>query len=395
MPPILSVVVATRNRPNYANELVKDVLSFSDDRVEVVIADNSDDDTLSRLLKPLLPDSRLKFRYDPSPKSAIQNFNDALSLATGVFVCLLGDDDGLHSQSVLAIEWAQSVGIDCLIGSVAHEYIWPAPGQQEGGGGRLTFPAFSGASERLNCKGSISDLLRRGGTAYLELKMPRLYHGFVRRAVLEDLKESRGYYVEGLSPDIYAAVTLSQLAPKVVAVDYPLTIPGVCAISGTATEGKRPPRVVNIKDAPHLRLREGYKFSEKVPPLYSVDAIWADSACLALKDLALEGFMERLDVFTLSAYMLRRQPALLEQLLPWLVHTGKSRCRLFALLAIMGKYCTYPLATDFSRLTFRIARAVGLQKHSITPNLATLASARRQLESTVVDLKQAIAAWRF
>lgn len=382
--PLLSILVATRDRQRYAFELIKDVLSWADHRVELVVEDNSQDDSLATLLLPYLNDNRLLYRYNPNSISSIDNFNNVIAAASGRYVCLIGDDDGMHSTAVDAVEWAEREDLDCLQGSVAHEYIWPsATGSTAVRSGALTFPTFRGGVTLRAGPIDLSPLLARGGTQYLDLGLPRLYHGFVRRSLLVGIHRDRGYYLGGLSPDIYAAVSLSQLVCKSAEVDYPLTIPGVCQHSTTATEGKSRGYSTSVRDAPHFRSREWYRFREELPPFYCVDAIWADSACAALDDLGLSHLREQLDVFRLSTYIARHQPRLMGALLDWLVEARHSPSRLSGQARLLRAYFGPPLATDARRAARRLARLAGFGGMRMALGLASIREARLAVEDAV------------
>ena len=386
--PLLSILVATRNRQPFAFALVKDVLSWADDRVELVVEDNSESASLAEQLAPYGGDARLRYRYNPGAISSIDNFNNVIAASSGRFVCLIGDDDGMNSKVIEAVEWAEQEDIDCLQGSVAHEYIWPASGSQTAGStGSLTFPAFSGASSSRTGPIDLTPLLDRGGTQYLELCLPRLYHGIVRRSLLAGMQLDRGYFLGGLSPDIYAAVSLSQLARKTVTVDFPMTIPGVCPSSTTATEGKTRAYSTDIRDAPHFRSREWYRFRETLPPFYCVDAIWADSGCAALDDLGRPDLCNRLNVFRLAAYIARHQPRLKDALLDWLVANGHASSRLAAQAQVLRAYIGPPLAADARRVMRKLARLSGKSPMTKLQGLASITDARLALEASVRPLR--------
>jgi glycosyltransferase involved in cell wall biosynthesis len=392
--PLLSVLVATRNRQPYAFALIKDILSWADERVEVVISDNSEEAILSGWLAELMPDSRIKYQYSPRQMSAIDNFNRVVDAASGNFVCLIGDDDGLHPASIDAIAWADNLSIDCLMGSVEHEYIWPRRNnpaladvlKSDGHNGILTMPSFTGRMRTQRGPLDLRGLLNRGCTQYHDLAYPRLYHGFVRRSVLEKMRHSGGPVLGGLSPDIYAAVFLSQLTGLTVSLDYPLTIPGVSPASGTAIEGKSKEYSLNIREAPHFRAREWYTFNAKLPPFYCVDSIWADSACLALENMTLGDLCSDLKIFRLSAYIIRHQPLLREPLLRWLVEQGHARTRVGALGLTALAYIGPPFASDLRRVARKILRTVGLGGGKLLKDLPTITDARLTITAHVSRL---------
>ena len=49
--PLLSILIPTKDRINYAFNSVKHVLSINDERLEVIVQDNSSSKELERLLK--------------------------------------------------------------------------------------------------------------------------------------------------------------------------------------------------------------------------------------------------------------------------------------------------------------------------------------------------------
>lgn len=89
--PLLSIVIATKNRQKYALSAVESILSIEDGRIEVIIQDNSDDENLSTMLQQYKSDPRLVYRYTPPPFSSIDNFNAAVELSSGEYICLIGD----------------------------------------------------------------------------------------------------------------------------------------------------------------------------------------------------------------------------------------------------------------------------------------------------------------
>lgn len=393
--PLLSVLVATRNRQPYAFALIKDILSWADDRVEVVVSDNSENADLAGWVAALQPDARLKYRYNSGPMSSIDNFNQVVDAASGRFVCLIGDDDGLLAAAVDAVAWADQASIDCLHGSVGHEYIWPSRpatvgsevGETTGRNGSLSMPAFTGRMRTQCGPLDLQPLLHRGCTQYLDLGYPRLYHGFVRRSILEKMRQEGGPVLGGLSPDIYAAVSLSQLARLTVSIDYPLTIPGVCSVSTTATEGKAKGYSTNIREAPHFRSREWYTFNASLPPFYCVDAIWADSACAALQDLGLGHRCSALNTFRLAAYIVRHQPLLKEGVLSWLVEQGHVATRGVALARTAMAYAGPPLAADVRRASRKLLRTVGVGRgERLLQALPTITDARQAITARVIRL---------
>src|SRR5687768_16149867 len=101
--PVLSVVVPTHNRANYAVSCIEAVLGLNDSGLQLVVTDTSSDQRLYGMLHSenahLLRDPRLKYRKIDEPSSLTKNHNDALALADGEYVCVIGDDDCITSAA--------------------------------------------------------------------------------------------------------------------------------------------------------------------------------------------------------------------------------------------------------------------------------------------------------
>jgi hypothetical protein len=379
--PLVSILVATRNRQFYANELVKDILSWADARLEIIVEDNSDSEGLCSLLGGVLANGQLKYRYNGQAISSIDNFNNTVAQSTGEYVCMVGDDDGVNQAIVEVAGWAREQNVDCVTGSIRQEYIWPSTDSRGvTRPGTLTYPAYTGTyayPDSLLCR---RGLLRRGGTRYLELPFPRLYHGLVRRSLLEDARAKTGYYLGGLSPDIYSAVVLNFLSRKTVFIDYPLTIPGVCSASTTATEGKNAAQSKNIRDAPHFRSRQWYQFSDRIPPVYCVDSIWADSALAAMKDMEMTADLAAINIDTLSAYIFRSYPVLRSEIYKWYKDQSRSKSDSFTTRKMVSAYLGAPLRSDLTRIGNKLGKHLHRGQMHMNRDVLNIGNARQYLE---------------
>ena len=391
--PLISILVATRNRQRYAAALIADILSWADSRLEIIVEDNSDDQNLRKLIETELRSGLLHYRHNGEAISSMDNFNNTVAQSNGEFVCMVGDDDGLNPTIVEVAAWAKENDIDCVTGNVRQEYIWPS---KDAKGvsipGTLTHPTYSGQFDYADPAVCRRGLAARGGTRYLELPFPRLYHGLVRRSLLESAKAKTGYYLGGLSPDIYSAVVLNQLSRKTVFIDYPLSIPGVCPASTTATEGKEAAQSTNVRDAPHFRSRQWYQFSPNIPPVYCVDAIWADSAVAAMVDMGLVKDIAALDIDSLCAYIFRSYPGLRSTIFNWHQSQSPSKNASYTARKILVGYFGAPLKTDLTRLRNKLVKHLIRGQMQMISDVPDISAARRHLEQYLCDSKLGIGA---
>jgi len=305
--PVLSVVIPTRNRVPYAISTIQSILEIPDPRLELVVQDNSDSRDLEFYVHENIKDNRFRYRYTPPPFSSIDNFNAALEMTTGEYLCLIGDDDGVNPEIIEAAAWAKANDIDALTSRNICNYLWrntgiPSTLFTKVEGGQLSITEFSGKIFEVDVRCEVTKLIRNGGLYYLSFHLPKLYHGLVRRRCLDDIHEIIGAYFGGLSPDIFAVLAIACVANRVVVLDYPLTIPGACKVSSSVVEGQKKKHSKRLEDAPQFRDRGEYHWCELVPRVFSPETIWVDSGIAALRAMGRNDLVQELNLPKLAAY---------------------------------------------------------------------------------------------
>ena len=290
MSPNISICIATKNRSRYAACAIHSILSIDRNDFEIILQDNSDNSNELPLLLDGISDTRLRYYYTPPPLSSIDNFRLTIKRSRGKYLCLIGDDDTILPDLFIALDFAIKYDIDCIIGNLSLNYRWPGTGIKktlftDTSVGGLTINSSGCKVKSVDQSSSLRMLMRNGATNYLKFDMPKFYHGLIKRDSFEKIKAITGNYIGGLSPDIYTATALSLVVDKVIKVDYPLTMPGVCAESTSVTEGNFKSVGYSFSGAPHLRERGAYSRSELVPDVYCLETIWADSCMAALRDM--------------------------------------------------------------------------------------------------------------
>lgn len=281
--PLLSIVIATRNRIPYAISAIKSILEIPDPRLELVVQDNSDSLDLKSYVHKNIKDNRFSYRYTPPPFSSIDNFNAAMEMATGEYVCLIGDDDGICPQIFEVVCWAKKNNIESISPKTFCEYIWP----NSFGNNKdsiLIVPKATGQIIGCDPAKQLTVFFKQGALDYLWIGFPKIYHGIVKKECLERIKSKTGFYFGGLSPDIYAAIALACIVNRHIIIDFPLTIAGACNQS-TTIDSKKGKHSGNLRSAPHFRDRGNYIWDNLIPKVYSIETIWAESALKALADM--------------------------------------------------------------------------------------------------------------
>ena len=138
----------------------------------------------------------------------------------------------------------------------------------------------AGQMRRINVKREYRRLLRTGAVS-LE-HMPQLYHGVVRRSILDQVYAACGTYFPGPSPDMAISVALSQFVKKHVRFNVPLISSGASPKS-SAGLGARHMHKGELKSVSFLPKDIEEKWDERIPRVWTGPTIYAQSTFEALK----------------------------------------------------------------------------------------------------------------
>lgn len=278
MTPLLTVVMPTHNRSQYAKFSISSVLAVKNPDLQLVVHDTSDTDELEKFVMTTIHDDRLKYIHHPQRLSMTENHNAAMDAADGEYVCLIGDDDTIMPEAMEAVAWAASQEIDALSPLVVANYAWPDFRSRFFGMGhaaRVYIRKQFGSARR--CDAGHSLRLALQGAAQGTEKLPKVYHGFVRRRIMEMLRERSGAYFHGSSPDVSGAVGVAMMLPFFVEVDYPLTLPGASGRSNTGRSAVNTHKGALSNDAQTAEFA-ARGWPAEVPRFFSVETVWAHAA---------------------------------------------------------------------------------------------------------------------
>lgn len=292
--PLLSIAIPTHNRSQYAIHSIKSILRLNDDRIELVVSDTSSDQKLSRLLASELAPSKVRFLYlTPEDKLDMTgNHNFAIKACTGEFVCLIGDDDIVSIDAIHAADWAIRNNIEVIAPNVIANYVWPDFRSRFFGSShssRLYISKRKPKSSLIQSSAALSNALKNAcqGTDGL----PKIYHGIVRRTLLERIRTISGNYFHGSSPDVSGAIGLALVSTNFLIVDYPLTIPGASGGSNTGRSALNLHKG-KLSDESQTSAFEKLGWSPGVPKFFSVETVWAHAALESIGKLRKEKSQE-------------------------------------------------------------------------------------------------------
>jgi glycosyltransferase involved in cell wall biosynthesis len=121
-----SVLLPTRNGGPYLENCIRSILEQDYSDLELVISDNANTDHTAEIIRRFSGDSRVKALRLDAPVSVTKNWNNALSVAQGDYILMMGDDDYLlpgyfARMEQLLDKYAQP---DCVVYN-AYSYVAP------------------------------------------------------------------------------------------------------------------------------------------------------------------------------------------------------------------------------------------------------------------------------
>jgi hypothetical protein len=286
MKPLVSIVIPTKDRSQYAVSTIQACLSIGEN-IQVVVADSSRDDRLPNSLNALGVLEKVTYvKTDPN-FSVVDNFNSAIVLALGDYVTCIGDDDFVTSGVTAVAEYARNNQIDCVNFTFPVTYWWPDFIHRRRGtidAATLCIEKYTGRIQSIEPTHELHRAARLLGSG--PQKMPRIYAGLVSRRLLDSICAKYGQIFGGVSPDVYSSTLLARECQKPVVLDFPIVVPGISggSTSGTSSNGKH---VGTLRENSHIAPFKNLVWDERIPEFYSVPTVWSFSMLKALEKAGL------------------------------------------------------------------------------------------------------------
>lgn len=301
-PPLLSIVIPTKNRVDYVRYSISNCLDIDSGFLEVVLYDNSDDESTSEWVENNVADYRLRYFRDNEQLSMTENYERALSQATGEYIAIIGDDDGVTPEIITVTEWMKVNNCDCLFTSNPAHFVWPDLKINSLGPlspGALSIREYSGVFRYVNPSSEMLKCTIDAGQEFHDL--PRGYYGIANRSVYMKIKSSTGFYFNGLSPDMAAALALAQFSSRVLYLDYPVFLPGSSAKSNAGLSGLNKHRGL-LSEQQHIPRKSIETWSDLIPKFYSVQTVWGAAALETMVALKRNDLIEKFNYGKLYAF---------------------------------------------------------------------------------------------
>lgn len=275
---LLSIVIATHNRSKYAISCIESLLSVASEEIQVVVHDTSNDACELAVWAESQKNQRLLYVHWAERLSMTENHEKALKLATGEYICLIGDDDTVSSYIVEVAVFAKLHGIKMITPKVKASYYWPDFRTKNYGAahaGCIYLGDFDFSLEKYDLE-KMLDIAKAGAFQGTD-GMPKLYHGLVSKAALDVITARNGTLLYGTSPDMSAAVSLCLEGGEYYLLDFPFTMPGGGgnSNSGRSATGKHKG---GLEKDPHLTPFKNLNWPKIIPHFFSVETVWGHAA---------------------------------------------------------------------------------------------------------------------
>jgi len=300
---LLSIVIPTKNRYTTLFKVVDSILDFQDEEIEIVIQDNSsnNEDAIDFLNKRSLFNN-LKYFYESTSLSVIENSNKAVLNSSGDFVCFIGDDDGVMPYIVNVVRWMKKNSISIVKGNKPI-YYWPnqkANYFDTNANGKFRIRPLKYDIQIKKSSEALKNTLDIGGTDTKYL--PCLYHGIVSREKLDIIYNKTGSFFPGPSPDMANSIALMKVTDTFYYLDFPIAITGKSTLS-TGGAGILHKHISKIEDVKHLPKETAEEWSPKIPKYWTGPTIWAESVIKALMSFNDEVSVRKLNYTYLYAFI--------------------------------------------------------------------------------------------
>lgn len=223
-----SIIIPTKNRQYTALHAIKSCTLSRYDKIEIVVTDCSDDDSLRSQTKNL-SDVRIKYFYHSDNLSMKENWEFGVSQATGDYIGIIGDDDALMPDGLVLASELLKLDPAPVLSCYGPSYKWPDYPLLN----RQNFISLKLPTTVIKEKKPIVRLLKYYNFEHSSGTGPGIYHGLVSKKFLQMLKAKRGAFFVDPVPDFDSGYCTLLYADHYLRTTYPIFVSGHCGASNS------------------------------------------------------------------------------------------------------------------------------------------------------------------
>lgn len=370
----LSILVPTINRYPYLKELIYLINSFNSLEIELVIQDNSTDNSEFLSYLDNKKHSWINYSYSSGYLTSVENFDKAVKNSKGEYLCFIGDDDGVVRNIITYVHWMKKHNIDALRGGRS-DYYWPETGIN---GGFLYNDTISKKVQILKPITELNYMFNNGCRGLS--KIPLLYTGIVKKTILEEIYKIGGTYFPGASGDIANGVALCFLVEKYAYIENPIVISGTSKNTGGGVH-KTKKRRLQLTDVSFISKTTVADWEKSIPPIWHGLLVWPESAIKALRYMSKESYIDKLNLnLSLAAFAVKNKSYFN---LAYRFAKSKSKF-IFYFLFIIVKYVFTGILDKVVRFKTQHKKCIGGDIHK---NVKNIFDAENILYQKIGDIK--------
>mgnify|MGYP001094706621 CR=1 FL=1 len=220
-----SILVPTYNKLEYLKFTIKSILSTNFQNFELIISnDHSTDDTDIYLSN--LQDHRVKIIKPPIKLTQTKNYEYMLNFASGEWITIIGDDDGVTPNFFSTLEYLTNKYPEIKILKFKRAiYYWE--GVSDLYGDRVVY--YENLKKKERIKNSKVQLILSILNINSAQDLPMIYtSGFVKSELIANVKKkSNNFFFHSLVPDYYSMIALCLECKKYLFSETPIFWIGV------------------------------------------------------------------------------------------------------------------------------------------------------------------------
>lgn len=266
-----SIVIPTRERADTLRYTLRTCLAQQFDDYEIVVCDNCSSAATKETVESF-ESRKIKYIRSDRPLAMSENWELAVSHASGEYVIIIGDDDGVLLHALREVDHLlQVLGVKALRWERVY-YSWPNIPVAEAAN-KLRIPLV-----RENRILQAREVIPRIANYRMDYTMlPMLYNSAIHRDLIALLRRKTGRVFGARSPDIYSGFAFAYLARSYASIGRPMSINAGSAkstgVSSVHLKGKSP----IAQEFRFLNTAAGLRCHPQVPDIPVMCAGIADS----------------------------------------------------------------------------------------------------------------------
>lgn len=224
-------LIPSKNRIDLLAHAVESILRQDYQDFEIIISDNASEQDYASFVEKI-GDDRIIYKRSPVPVSVTQNWNNALQLASGDYILMLGDDDALTPDFLpKVVEVISEMGQPDILYFASYHYAYPnvMPSAPNGYLADVRNSEFFKESDKPFQLSS--NQAQQVAKAIFDIRYLfgfNSQHFLFRAAFIEEIASSSiGSIFQSPYPDTFASAVTFLKADSIVVIPHPMVIIGI------------------------------------------------------------------------------------------------------------------------------------------------------------------------